>query len=135
MERIAWVAAVRAGVGELVHDRQILDEARRPAVGEQQWTRRRADPANVNEMHAAAIDVSAVLREGVEFGFARQPIVRAPPRHELAQSSGTRTVAPIVDHRVAQTNTREARAEVSTNGSVAMRNGSMSIVTVISYRW
>ena len=79
MERVGCAGAVGGGVGQWVDDLQLLDDRARPAVVDDQRQRVLVLRPNVNEMDVEPIDLGDELREGVQPGLARAPVVVGHP--------------------------------------------------------
>ena len=78
MERIRCARPMRRGVGERLDDLQLLDDRARPPVRHDQRQRILVPGANVDEVDVEAVDIGEVVREGVQLGLARAPVVSVP---------------------------------------------------------
>jgi hypothetical protein len=66
--------AVGGGVGQERHQRQVLDEATRPAVGQDQRKPTSVPRSLVHEVDAQAVDGGLVLGEPIEVALLRTPV-------------------------------------------------------------
>ena len=82
MERVRCAGAMRRGIGQSIDDLQLLDDRARPAVIDDERQRVLVLRPNVKEMDVEPVDLGDELREGVQPGLARAPVV---VRHPIAR--------------------------------------------------
>ncbi len=133
VESVRGVAAVRRRIGERPDDLAELDDRARPAVRDDQRQRVLAGRADVQEVDVQAVDLGAELREAVQPGLGRPPVVAVQP--VLAQFAGVRPAerpgssrprSRASGHRVRRSRSR--RSSRSASGT-SIRNGVMSSLT------
>ena len=91
MERVRCAPAVRRGIGQWIDDLQLLDDRARPAVIDDQRQRVLMLRTDVNEVDVEPVDLGDELRQGVQPGLARAPVVVGHPvaRELWIMASGT----------------------------------------------
>ena len=101
MERVRCAPAMRRGVGERLDDLQLLDDRARPPMRNDQRQRVLVAGTDVDEMNVKPVDLGHELRQRVQLGFCRAPVVLLAPVVCQLLHHRQRHALRVIGHRLA----------------------------------
>jgi hypothetical protein len=100
MEGIRCAGAMCRGIDKWIDDLQLLDDRARPAVIDDERQRVLVLRPNVNEVNVEPVDLGDGLREGVQPGLTRAPVVVGHPVARELLDHGERHALGLIRDRL-----------------------------------